>query len=445
MASDLLSIAASGAKAARAALDVTAQNIANSSTEGYVRRTASMSEVAAPRVAGQVGDISLSGVRLSGVVRNADQFRTAEVRRTNSDLTRADAELSGVEGIESALENAGIYDAVVGFESALQSLEADPTNPSLRASVLENAQTAARSFNIASNSLDALGNGIHAQADAAVSDINALAQELGRINQRLARAQNGSSDQSALLDRRDQMLQKLSGHADLSVTVNADYTVEVRLGSGSAAPLVQGGTVSPLSSTVAADGTLSFSLGGSPVTLSGGDLAGHAQALGHLRDYRGSLDAAAANLITVANGVQTGGAALDGSAGQALFSGTGAGDIAVALTDPAGLATAAAGSPANSRDATNLKALRNALETGGVAKGVDAVLFSVSSKVSGLTTTRDALGTIATSASIALQSQAGVDLDQEAVNLMRYQQAFQASGRAIQVASDLFNTLLGIK
>ncbi|MEO7914443.1 MAG: flagellar basal body protein, partial [Novosphingobium sp.] len=45
MASDLLSIARSGAMAARVALDVTAQNIANAGTEGYVRRTAQMAEV----------------------------------------------------------------------------------------------------------------------------------------------------------------------------------------------------------------------------------------------------------------------------------------------------------------------------------------------------------------------------------------------------------------
>ena len=44
-----------------------------------------------------------------------------------------------------------------------------------------------------------------------------------------------------------------------------------------------------------------------------------------------------------------------------------------------------------------------------------------------------------------LDSQAGVNLDEEAVNLVRYQQAFQACGKAIQVASTLFDTLLAIR
>ena len=76
---------------------------------------------------------------------------------------------------------------------------------------------------------------------------------------------------------------------------------------------------------------------------------------------------------------------------------------------------------------------------------MNSLLYAVSSKVSGLTTTRDTLNTIALSASTVLQAQAGVDLDEEAVNLIRYQQAFQASGRAMQVASDIFDTLLGIR
>ena len=57
----------------------------------------------------------------------------------------------------------------------------------------------------------------------------------------------------------------------------------------------------------------------------------------------------------------------------------------------------------------------------------------------------EALDAIAGAARLALDAQAGVDLDAEAVNLVRFQQAFQASSKAIQVASDLFDTLLAIR
>ena len=75
MASDLISIARSGTRTARQALDVTANNIANASSEGYVRRTAQMNEVMATGGMSGVGNLTLAGVRLNAVVRNADAFR----------------------------------------------------------------------------------------------------------------------------------------------------------------------------------------------------------------------------------------------------------------------------------------------------------------------------------------------------------------------------------
>ena len=104
MASDLLSIGRSGALAARIGLDVTAQNIANASTEGYVRRSVRLSELSTAGGYNRLSDISLSGVRVDGIVRNADLFRQAEVRRTGSDAARAGAELAGLENAEAALE-----------------------------------------------------------------------------------------------------------------------------------------------------------------------------------------------------------------------------------------------------------------------------------------------------------------------------------------------------
>jgi flagellar hook-associated protein 1 len=44
----------------------------------------------------------------------------------------------------------------------------------------------------------------------------------------------------------------------------------------------------------------------------------------------------------------------------------------------------------------------------------------------------------------AQQSQSGVNLDEEAANLLRYQQAYQAAGKVMQIASSLFETLLTI-
>ena len=445
MSSDLLSIARSGAMAARIALDVTAQNIANAASDGYVRRSVRLAELASSGGFGRVGDVSLSGVRLDAVIRNVDTFRQTEVRRTGSDAARASAELGGLQNIETATEQTSVYPAVVAFEASLERLTADPVSPSLRAAVLEDARTMVRTFNIASQSLAAVGEGLRFEAADGTGQVNLLAGELARVNLRLARASDATSDQSALLDSRDNLLQRLSGFADISTTISADDTVEVRMGGAAGPQLVMGGTATSLAMTTAANGTITFMLGAAPVTLSGGALAGKAQALVAVADVTAELDGVANALIAAANGAQSGGTALDGTAGQPLFSGSGASGIALALTTGAGIATAPAGASAGSRDPANLNALRNALASSDIAGTLDSLLFGISSKVAGRTTTSEALSTIAGSARIALEAQSGVDLDAEAVNLIRFQQAFQASGKAMQVAGTLFDTLLAIR
>lgn len=445
MASDLLTIAASGARAARVALDIAAQNIANAGTEGYVRRTVRLEEMAQAGSIRTISDISLSGVRVAGLTRHADLFRQAEARRTGSDLARANAELGGIEGLETGLEQSGLYPAIVRFEASLQKLSADPVDPALRAGVFEAARTLAETFNLAAGALDGTGNGLRFAAGEGVGQVNLLAGELAGINLKLARTIPGSGDQSALLDQRDLLLERLAGHADVSVSFTAQGAADVRLGGSGGPLLVTGATTSPLAMATAADGTISFTLGGGPVTLGAGALAGQAQALGTIAATGTRLDSLAATLVAAANGAQASGVALDGSPGQPLFAGSSAATLALALTSGDALATAPAGAGPGSRDPAGLTALQNALSGAGVANQMDAILFASSSLVAGRTITRDALGAIADTAATALAAQAGVDLDAEAVSLVRYQQAFQASGKAMQVASTLFDTLLAIR
>ena len=445
MGADLISIARSGAAAARAALDLTAQNIANASSEGYVRRTLTVSELAANSGAASPTALNLAGVRITGVTRNADVFRQSEVRRTGADAARASAEVAGLENIEAAVEQTGVYDSIVAFEASLQQLLSDPTDGSLRAAVLEQGRTLAETFNVAASSLDAVGEGLRFEAQDGVEEVNRIAGELARVNLRLSRAADASSDQTTLLDQRDSLLEQISKYANVTTTYNQDKTVSVTIGGTAGQTLVTGGTASTLGMATAPDGTISFTLAGNPASISSGALAGRSQALVQLADTRGQLDALAATIVSVVNAAQANGVDLDGNAGQALFSGTGAADMALTATAGSAIATAPAGAGAGSRDAANLAALRSALDTANPAGTMDTLLFTISSAVAGRTVTRDALESIASTAKVALQAQAGVDLDEEAVNLVRFQQAFQANGRVMQVASDVFDSILGIR
>ena len=444
MASDLLSIGASGARAARGALEVTANNIANASSDGYVRRSVRIEEVSGGSIAGRGSDIAASGSRVVEVRRNADAFRQAEMRRTQADLQRSNVELAGLENIEAAVEQSGIFSSIVEFEASLQQLSGDPTDSARRAAVLAEAETLASKFNITAGSLASVGEGLRFDAQAGVADLNTYGAELARVNLRLARAGFGSNDQASLLDQRDNLLERMSGFTSIATTFASDGTVAVAVGASPATAFVNGGNAATMTSTVEPNGTMSFAIGGTAIKPGAGSLAGTALALNDLQAIGTRLDAAAASIATAINTAQANGVARDGSAGQPIFSGTTASTLSVVLTNGAGIATAPAGSPANDRNQQNLADMRQALSTANPADTVNAILFDVSSKVAGRKVTQSALETIASSARIALEEQSGVDLDNEAANLIRYQQAFQASGRAMQVASDIFDTLIGI-
>jgi len=446
MASDLLSIGASGARAARSALDVTAQNIANAATDGYVRRSVSMEEVtvAAGKLSG--GNLSLSGVRVGGITRNADMFRQLEVRRTGSDFARATAELKGLQNIETSVEQAGIFQAITEYEASLQQLAADPADSSLRAAVIASAQTLAQKFNIADSSLTSATDGMRFEAQADTDLAEVLGGELARVNLRLTRAGAGSSDRAALLDQRDTLLERMSGIANIATEFAADGSVTVKLGGTSGPVFVSGGEVGIIGMTTAADGTVSFDMNGAPLALTGGSLFGAALALKEADGVRGRLDAIADGIAATVNDAQTSGSTLRGTPGEPLFVGTGAAGIRLRDSNPTGydIATAGAGQPEGSRDGGNLAALRQTLARLGPATQTNDLLFDISAKVQSRTLTHEALDTITASARLTLEQQAGVDLDTEATNLIRYQQAFQASGRAMQIATELFDTLIGI-
>jgi flagellar hook-associated protein 1 FlgK len=68
----------------------------------------------------------------------------------------------------------------------------------------------------------------------------------------------------------------------------------------------------------------------------------------------------------------------------------------------------------------------------------------VGSKTHELDVTSASAGTIQAQALTALQNVSGVNLDEEGANLIRYQQAYQAAGKVLQIAKQMFDSLLAI-
>lgn len=70
---------------------------------------------------------------------------------------------------------------------------------------------------------------------------------------------------------------------------------------------------------------------------------------------------------------------------------------------------------------------------------------NVGNKARELTVNASAEAKVLELATTAMQSESGVNLDEEATNLIRYQQAYQAAGKMMQIASSLFDTLLQLR
>lgn len=72
------------------------------------------------------------------------------------------------------------------------------------------------------------------------------------------------------------------------------------------------------------------------------------------------------------------------------------------------------------------------------------IVSSVGVKARDVSVTAQAQASLVSQSQSAQQSLSGVNLDEEAANLLRYQQAYQASGKLMQIASTLFDTLLAL-
>jgi flagellar hook-associated protein 1 FlgK len=102
----------------------------------------------------------------------------------------------------------------------------------------------------------------------------------------------------------------------------------------------------------------------------------------------------------------------------------------------------------DNRNALLLGALQTANTLGnGTANYQNAysqIVSQIGNKTRELEVTSNAAGKLLSEATLSVQNESGVNLDEEAANLLRYQQAYQAAGKVMQIASELFNVLLSL-
>lgn len=104
---------------------------------------------------------------------------------------------------------------------------------------------------------------------------------------------------------------------------------------------------------------------------------------------------------------------------------------------------AAVGDNRNALLLANLQSANTLARGTATYEGAFAQLVSlVGSKTRELGVTSAGAGTMLSEAVEAQQAESGVNLDEEATNLLRYQQAYQAAGKVIQIANEVFESLL---
>jgi flagellar hook-associated protein 1 FlgK len=461
----IINNALSGSLAAQAAINTTSQNIANLQTKGYTRQGVLLSAVAPSTGSGGPG----FGVEVSKLIRFSDSYKSQQLWRANSELgsrTQSQPYFTQLERVMGN-EQTSLSNGVDQFFRALNAAGVDPVSTPLRQQVLTAANAMAQSFNSIHNVTRQQQVSISQQRDAMLPQLNTLSANIAALNQRITQAGSLGTNTSALVDERDRAIDALANLVSVEVLEQPDGTRSVSLRSGQ--PLVVGnlaGTLSMNTSTTPASLELKFA--GTTFGLDDTKVGGQLGGIGDfekntLQPLQQSLLDMADQLATKVNTTLAAGYKPDGlpgppptsgSPGTALFSfnATGAGGILglVPGVQASDLAFSSDGTPGDSKNLQDLVAI----------KGQPITLTSIGTVLIGDADTQlvGKLGIdsgqnqslLETASTIRQQSEddwaatSSVNKDEEAINLVEFQNMYQANMKVIAVANNLFDATLAL-
>lgn len=450
------------------ALQVTGQNIANVDTDGYSRQTAVITTTdpyTYPALnsavsAGQIG----TGVEVSEIKRIRDEFIDYQTQKALSAEGEWEAKQSAYEFLEVIFDessDASVSSYLDQFWESLQELSVNSDDTSVRATVLENASVFTEAIRNTYTQLTDLREDIDGKVQTLVGEVNSLAQQIADLNEVIGRVTAMGQAANDLMDQRELLTQELAGLADITVQTDSTNQYNISIGGST---LVTGKYTSLL--TVEENTAnnnfvdIVWEQNGASVTLQSGQIAGYLD----MRDeeityYLDSLDEFAATLIEEFNATHAAGYGLDDSTGLDFFSGTGALDIDLSediASSPDKIAASvnvaeATETPAGaSGNGDNALALADILRSDLVISNGTLTLSqyynNILSKlgVDAETTysTFENRTTLVTYLEDQQESIAGVSLDEETTNLIKYQNAYSAASRYITAIDELLDTLI---
>ena len=449
--SALFDIGKSALLTSQSALSVTANNVANINTPGYSRQNVKLGSVPPQLVAGEwMG----RGVNVVAVERNYDSFIDTQINNETSSQGMYDTKssvLSQVEDIFNETEY-GLSGSMQDFFNAWNEVAANPEGRAQRVALLESSGMLASRFQSMNTRLVDIQQNINREVPVVVDEVNEIIAAISEINLQVT-VTNGAPD---TLDQRDQLINRLAEYVSLNRFEDSIGRVTVIVEGKN---LVEPNGHNTLSVQAGTDGMYDVVLSGTGESVnlqnsSGGILKGMIDLRDvDLQSYRDQLDTLAYNLAVEVNTVHSSGYALDGITGLNFFAPPAtvtdaAGSLTVAISDPNLVAASSDPDelPGNNEQAQAISDLQSQPLVAGSTFSdyyrslVSEVGIDVAS----------ASRELASSESVLFQLKgkrdefAGVSLDEEAVNLVRFQRSYEAAAKIIKVTEELFGTIMNM-
>ena len=454
--SGILSIGRSALLTHQKSVATASHNIANANTPGYSRQRADLA-ANLPQVwpQGAIG----TGVHLGGVERARDILLDQSVRDHAAVAAGFEQRSGTLSRIETALAeptDAGLAATLDQFWNAWGDLSNNPTSSAARLQVAEKGRAVANVFGRLQAGIDEARATASGRIQGDLDHVNQLAQQIADINQRIVDIEAGSATANDLRDQRDLLTDELSSYIPVTVVERTGGATGVYV-DGLA--MVDGAFTRPLSMTTSGSTYQILTPGGAQVSTATGRLGASLDILNsELPAFESQLDGLAAGLVAGVNTIHQTGTNPNGNTGVDFFdpAGTTARTISLSAAVAADSLEVAAGTPdglgqyqAGANDVSlSLQGLRDVGQAtlGGQTFGayygdfVADIGLAVSSAESGFQT-HDALRS---QADARRSEVSGVSVDEELVDLMRFQQAFAAAARLVNTADEMMQTVLGM-
>lgn len=455
------------------ALEVIGHNIANAGTPGYVRREPILAATpgyvvetgAGFKRPGTVG----TGVEIVRIKRVFDGFLESRIRQAGVTLGlwegRNDA-LSQVEAVFGEPSDAGLADALSKFFAAWDELAKRPESIAVRTALVEEAKTLASYFNQVLRGLRELARDLDDGIGTRVDEINSLAREIAAQNREIVRITAIGNDPADLKDKRDVAIARLSRLINISAFETRDGSVVIQIGSRE---LVRGDSVNELrfeSGTLPGElldlgvdeqeSRVVWANDGNSADISGGEVGGLLQVRNSdIGAYYKDMEALVTTLAGEVNRLHRSGYGIDSTHDIDFFMydlGHRTLSVNPALDPDAGgdvakvAASANAGVVGDGSVALAIAGLEDALTMGGGKVSFGGFYQQMIADIG--TNARQAAHMVQVHEATLHQytnnkdSISGVAIDEEMVNLMRYQRAYEAAARLTTAIDEMLDTLI---